>query len=200
MTEKHALTMVPINDIISRRWSPRAYDKDKQVSREQILALCEAARWSPNCFNDQPFRYIIANKFTNNEAWTKCFNTLLGFNKLWAVNAPVFFICLSHNNFRHNNALNDWAGYDSGAASQSICLQAVDLGLIAHQIAGFDAKLIKENFNIKDNLSLHSIIVVGYQAPVSVLPEELALREDNPRERLNLNELFFDGDLSKGII
>ncbi len=44
MQQKPAITQVKINDIIESRWSPRAFDSDKQ-SHDDLLALLEAAHW-----------------------------------------------------------------------------------------------------------------------------------------------------------
>ena len=59
MQTKTASTQVDVHDIISRRWSCRAFDANKKVSREQIVSLLEAARWAPSCFGDEPWRYIV---------------------------------------------------------------------------------------------------------------------------------------------
>ncbi len=200
MIRKDAETIVPINQVIARRFSTIAFDKDKEIKKEQIIALCEAARWSPNCFNDQPFRYIIANKFTNPKAWDSCFDAVLEGNKTWIINVPVLFICLANNTFRHNGKTNDWAKYDCGAASQNLCLQAVDMGLASHQIAGFNAEKLRNNFSIDEKYSIMSVIAIGYQADENILEAELLKRETLRRARLPLNEIFFDGDLSKGIV
>jgi Ca2+-transporting ATPase len=44
MTTKLAHTSVPIHDLLARRWSGRAYDRDKPVTRAQLTALLEAAQ------------------------------------------------------------------------------------------------------------------------------------------------------------
>ena len=54
MLEKPAVTSVALAEIIARRWSPRAIDPNQPVSREQLFALLEAARWAPSCFGDEP--------------------------------------------------------------------------------------------------------------------------------------------------
>jgi nitroreductase len=41
-----ASTQVAINQTIANRWSGRAFEAAKPVSKEQILSLCEAARWA----------------------------------------------------------------------------------------------------------------------------------------------------------
>jgi len=48
--------------------------------------------------------------------------------------------------FNHNGQPNRWAMYDTGAASVSLCLQAVVLGMCVHQMGGFDAEKAREVF------------------------------------------------------
>ena len=44
MSDKRATTLVPIHDLIARRWSGRAFDPGKSIHRAQILALLEAGK------------------------------------------------------------------------------------------------------------------------------------------------------------
>ncbi len=39
------------------RWSPRSFLPDP-ISEEDVATLFEAARWSPSCFNDQPWLFL----------------------------------------------------------------------------------------------------------------------------------------------
>ena len=48
-----------ILDLIKARWSPRAFSAEP-VAMPELLALCEAARYAPSCFNEQPWRFILA--------------------------------------------------------------------------------------------------------------------------------------------
>jgi nitroreductase len=48
MQERKAVTSVPIHDLLASRWSPRAYDAGKPVSRAQVTTLLEAGRWAPS--------------------------------------------------------------------------------------------------------------------------------------------------------
>ena len=69
MLAKPVISATPIHDLIAQRWSPRAFDADKPVSRGQVLALLEAARWAPSCFGDEPWRYIVWDKTRDPAAW-----------------------------------------------------------------------------------------------------------------------------------
>ncbi|MFY9565761.1 MAG: nitroreductase family protein, partial [Nitrososphaeraceae archaeon] len=58
---KMAKADYPISEIISRRWSARAFST-KHVEKSKLLSILEAARWAPSSRNEQPWRYIV---FTN---------------------------------------------------------------------------------------------------------------------------------------
>ena len=57
--EKPAQTDYPINELMLRRWSPRAFEENRPVEREKIMTALEAARWAPSCFNDQPRHFLV---------------------------------------------------------------------------------------------------------------------------------------------
>ena len=54
--EKPTDNQYPINELLEQRWSSLAF-ADRMVSSEVLLSLLEAARWSPSCFNAQPWSY-----------------------------------------------------------------------------------------------------------------------------------------------
>jgi Nitroreductase family len=50
---KMATVDYPINEIISRRWSTRAFST-KPVEKPKLLSILEVARWIPSSRNEQP--------------------------------------------------------------------------------------------------------------------------------------------------
>ena len=193
MTDKPALTSTPIHDLLARRWSGRAYDADKRVSREQLLALLEAARWAPSCFGDQPWRYLVWDRHRDPATWQKAFECLGAWNQNWVKNAPLLLLASSDSVFQKNAKPNRWGQYDTGAASENICLQAVALGLMAHQMGGFDADKTRQTFSIPDAYTPMAMIAVGYQGAPDMLDDELKQQELAARERRPLGERFFEG-------
>ena len=141
MLEKPAVTRPPIAELIARRWSPRAMDSTQPVSRDHLLALLEAARWAPSCFGDQPWRYLVWDRFRDPAGWQQAFECLAEGNQSWVQNAPVLLLAVAAPAFGHNGQPNRWAQYDTGAASENLCLQAAALGLVAHQMGGFNPEL-----------------------------------------------------------
>jgi nitroreductase len=197
---KPATTQQPIHEIIANRWSGRAYDASKPVSKEQIISLLEAARWAPSCFGDEPWRYVVCNKADNMQAWQAAFDCLVPGNQGWAVNAPVLLLICADTVFRANGKPNKWAPYDTGAATENLCLQAAASGLMAHQMGGFDADKARATFKVPERFQILPMVTVGYQAPVESLSDEVKERELATRNRQPLGELFFDGAWEKPII
>jgi len=199
MQQKPATTQVKIHDIIQARWSPRAFDPDRLVNHDDLLALLEAAHWAPSCFNDQPWRFVVCDKATDATGWQLAFSTLAEKNRRWAKNAPVLILSVAMENFNHNGQANRWAMYDTGAASVSLCLQATALGLCVHQMGGFDAEKAREVFNLPGDCRPMAMMAVGYQADVEVLDDDFKEAELAARSRAVLTERFYVGQWGKGI-
>jgi nitroreductase len=92
-----------------------------------------------------------------------------------------------------NSKPNRWGQYDTGAASENLCLQAVALGLMAHQMGGFDAERVQREFQIPARYTPMAMIAVGHPGAPEVLNDELKALELAARERSVLGERFFDG-------
>ena len=199
MQQKPAITRVKIHDIIQARWSPRAFDPDKPVSHDDLLSLLEAARWAPSCFNDQPWRFVVCDKATDETGWQHAFSILAEKNRRWAKNAPVLMLAVAMENFNHNGQANRWAMYDTGAASVSMCLQATALGLCVHQMGGFDAEKAREVFNLPGDCKPMAMMAVGYQAEANMLDDDFKEAELAARSRAALNEQFYAGQWGRGI-
>ena len=189
MLEKNAITATPIHDLLTRRWSPRAFDKSKAVSRAQVNALIEAARWAP--------RYLVWNRAEDEAGWQKAFAILAEGNRKWCENVPVLMLSCAGSVFSQTGKPNRFTQHDTGMASVSLSLQAVALGLAAHQMGGFDAEKARAAFSIPAEYTPMAMIAVGYQAEPSVLPDDVKVKELTPRKRRPIGECFFAGDWGK---
>ncbi|MEE9287341.1 MAG: nitroreductase family protein [Gammaproteobacteria bacterium] len=194
MFKKTAITQVPIADVIAHRWSGRAFDPGRSVGRAQLLALLEAARWAPSCFGDQPWRYIIFDKYSDEAGWTKALNCVTDGNQGWAKNAPLLMLAVADARFSRDGGSNRWGQYDTGAASENICLQATSMGLMVHQMGGFDADKAQAVFEVPEQYGCMAMIAIGYQLPLAAMPEEVRKRELAERGRRPLHQTFFEGE------
>lgn len=197
---KPAITQVPIDATIAARWSGRAYDAAKSVSQNQVIALLEAARWAPSCFGDQPWRFVVWDKNTDLTSWQQAIDCLVAGNQAWAKDAPVLLLVCADTLFSHNQQANRWAQYDTGAAAENLCLQASSMGLMAHQMGGFNADAARELFAVPAQYMPMAMISVGYPADIATLEGEVLNRETAERKRHSLNTLFFANSWGKPVV
>ena len=189
--EKPASTDHPIHDLLARRWSPRAF-ADRAMSPEQVNSLLEAARWAASCFNEQPWRFMVATREQEDE-----FAALLGClgekNQMWAKRASMLLISVAKTRFAHNDKPNRHALHDVGLAAAQLTMQATAMGLVVHQMAGFDADKARDVCGIPDGYEPVAAIAVGYVGDPEALPQALREREKAPRVRKSLSEIAFSG-------
>jgi len=171
---------------IKNRKSGRAY-LEKPVEEEKLHIILEAARWAPSSSNEQPWKYVVATK-DNPELYHKVFEALNEGNQIWVQKAPVIIVSMARKTFLKNGAPNKFALHDTGAANTLLALQSAAIGLMAHQMGGYDADKLRKGLNIPDDIELASVIAVGYPANPEELPENLRTRELAPRERYTQKE------------
>ncbi len=190
LMKKPAITEQPIHSILSDRWSSRAYDPDQLVSQESFLSLMEAARWSPSRMGDQPWQFITFHK-KDATSWTQALNCLSVGNQNWAMDASILILACARQSFSNNEKPNRWNQYDTGAACENICLQATSLGLVAHQMGGFDVEKSRQLFQIPGQYDLMSFIAIGYPLAVEKISAEALVKEKEARKRKHLREMFY---------
>lgn len=199
MEERKAITSVPIHDLLARRWSPRAFDANRPVTRKQLVTVLEAGRWAPSCNGDEPWRYLVWDRTRDPEGWQKAFDCLSDSNKKWVKNVPLLMLSCAGSIFGATGKPNRWTQHDTGAASVSMALQAVALGLIIHQMGGYDAEKARAAFAIPAEYTPMAMIALGYQAEPDILDEETKAKELRPRARKPVTERFFEGGWGKPV-
>src|SRR5258708_16095301 len=102
--EKPAPTDYPIEEILRRRWSLRAFS-DRNVEAVKLRSLFEAARWAPSSFNEQPWSFIVATKETPEEH-AQLLNCLMEKNQQWAPLPPLLLLSFRNLNFQKTGKPN----------------------------------------------------------------------------------------------
>lgn len=182
----------PVHELLARRASTRAYD-GRPLERHDLLSLLEAARWAPSSYNRQPWRFVVWDRYQDEQAFTRAFNTLVSSNQKWVANVPVL-IGVFADTEAEAGKLNHSAPYDTGAAAFSIVLQAQALGLSARQIGGFDHAVLRQAFDIPAGVHIQAFIAVGHLGRADQLSDELKVREASPRVRREVHEIAFAGN------
>ncbi|MBB4687675.1 nitroreductase family protein [Amycolatopsis jiangsuensis] len=185
---KPAETSVPVAPAIAERWSPRAFDETAAITDDQLTALLEAARWAPSFGNTQPARYLVGRR--GEPAFTRILATLNSGNQAWALRASALLVGVMVTTNEKGEV--PYAEYGLGLASENLVVQAVELGLAAHQMAGFSADAVRAEFALPADAVPRVAIAVGTPADASVLGDPKRVeRELAPRRRLPLAEFAF---------
>lgn len=182
-----------IHALLAGRRSLRAFDPARQIAPDELALLLEAARWAPSCVNEQPWRFLMWDRHADPAGWARAFACLSEGNRRWAGNAALLLLSVAVPRFAGNGNPNRFAQYDTGAAALAIGLQAVALGLAAHQMGGFDVELARTEFGIPADHTPLAMIAVGIPATPDTLPDDLRARETAARSRRPLHETFFRG-------
>jgi|YNPMSStandDraft_1061717.scaffolds.fasta_scaffold00702_2 nitroreductase len=181
---------------IFERYSPRAFDKSKQISDKDIKLILEAASWAPSSFNNQPWRFFVSDKRKNDNFYNEILSALNEFNQKWAVTAPILIVltCLKH--YEHNLKQNTTAMFELGLAVQNMIIKAMNVGIYSHIMGGFDKEKIRKVINADENLEVVAILALGYLGKIDDLPDEIKKAEiEKKRIRKNLNEIVFESSL-----
>jgi nitroreductase len=189
--EKPAQTDFPLFAPIAKRWSPIAFSS-RPLTGDDIGSLFEAARWAPSCFNEQPWYFFIARNDSPAE-FKRMLDCLLPGNQVWARNAPLLVLTLAKLAFERNGKPNRHAWHDVGLAVENLVLQATSMGLIVHQMAGFDAAKVINSYDVLPGVEPVTAIAVGYPGNAAMLPDDLRKREAVPRSRKPLDTFLFTG-------
>jgi nitroreductase len=186
--EKPASANHPLFDPIARRWSTRAFT-DRDVDRDTLASLFEAARWAPSSGNGQPWSYIVATK-DNPDEHERMASVLMPGNA-WARKAPVLAISIAL--LHRADKPNRTALHDLGLANENLVIQAVSMRLAVHMMAGFHVQKAHEVFEIPENHDPHAMMAIGYPGDPESLPEDLRAKDLAPRQRKPIRDFVFSG-------
>ena len=180
----------PIEEIIKRRWSPRAFS-DRMVERQMLQSLFEAARWAASSFNEQPWSFIVATK-EKPEEYAALLSCLTERNQQWARLAPVLMVSVAKLNFEKNGKPNRHAFHDVGMAVANMIVEATARGLYVHQMAGFSPNKVREDYGVPQGFEPVAAIALGYPDDPNVLPESFRQQEVGPRQRKPIDSFVFE--------
>jgi len=149
-----------LSEAIKGRRSIRAF-KQKDVPKETVEKLIDAARHAPSAGNIQPWEFVIVRKL---EVKRKLARAAL--NQAFVEEAPVVIVVCA-------NEMRSSMGYgyrgktlyciqDTAAATQNILLTAYSLGLGACWIGAFNENETKQALNAPESIRPVAIVPVGY--------------------------------------
>lgn len=149
-------------ELAKQRHSTRKY-QEKNVEREKIDLILEAARIAPSAHNYQAFKLIVVQQQAGLDKIAKAGNIY---------GAPLAIIVCEDKKSAWINPFNDrqLVSHDSIIATDHMMLEATELGLDSVWVCWFDPAIIKQEFNLPDNLEAINILAIGYGDKNAVSP------------------------------
>ena len=175
------------------RWSPYAFDSERDVAEEDLRAVFEAARWAMSSYNEQPWRYVVGVRGRSDEVRERVLSSIVEGNTPWARFAPVLALGLYRPDFTKNGKPNAAARHDLGAASAILTVEAAARGIMVHQMIGIDPERAREAFELPDSVVPLTALAIGYHGENPELDASYAGRDDRERTRKGLDEIVIAG-------
>jgi nitroreductase len=170
---------------IEARRAKRALS-EQAIPRKTAETLLRAAHLAPSCFNSQPWRLIAVD---DPETLTAIKHAMPGAN-YWAKPSPLIVAVVSRRDL--DCTLSDQRDYylfGCGMAVGNLMIQATEMGLVAHPIAGYRPVAVKEVLQIPEDYVLITLVIVGHSGDVSALSDKHREIELGPRERKPLDAI-----------
>lgn len=182
---------------LKNRKSPLVF-AERDVEKEKLDALVEAARWAPSCSNNQSWNYVFVYK---DDPTRQAFEEALAVGNGWARKAP-YLVAVSANPEEDckNNGLPYYA-YNAGLSVMSLVVEAEHQGLRVHQMAGWNESKVKKALGSPERHRVVVLFALGYEGDVKRVWDKLEQRIKDrlaePRKRKPVNENFFLGVFGK---
>ncbi|UPK72585.1 nitroreductase family protein [Chitinophaga filiformis] len=177
---KIANTKNEVLDLIKKRWSPRSFS-NKDLATATVETILEAGTWAPSANNSQPWRFIYALRGT--PGFDKLLSTLAAGNVPWAKNAAALVAAIGIRELPDTQQKNHYYMHDIGMATSFMLLQALDMDVYGHVMAGFNKQHAAELLGLSANEEAVSMLALGYIDSAEKLDEPYKTRELTPRSR-----------------
>jgi nitroreductase len=185
-----------VSEAIHRRRALRVFDP-RPVEEREIWAMAEAMRLAPSCNNHQPWRAIFCQGEVLHQV-REC----LPKGNVWATRAPLIIVIAAKpsDDCRLNEG-RDYYQFGCGLAVGELLLQATELGLIAHPIAGFDPVKVREVLGIPSDYVIITLVICGYPGEDdSLLSEKQKAQQRERGERKPIGENFYRDGWGKPLV
>lgn len=188
---KQARADHPVHELIAARWSPYSF-ADREVSDADLRSLLEAARWAPSSYNEQPWRYMVAQR-SDGDAFEGMLSCLVEPNRAWAQHASALLIGVASLHFSRNDKPNAAALHDLGLAAAHLTFEATARGIDVHQMIGILPDRARELYGIPAGYEAVTALAIGYAGERAGIDSALRDRDQSERNRRPLAEFVFAG-------
>jgi nitroreductase len=179
-----------VREAIELRRAYRSLDP-VEITDELIKDLAKSASLAPSCFNYQPWKFV----FVRDPAVLEEMHATLSRTNAWVRSASMIIAVFSREDDDCKVRGRVYNNFDTGMATAFLILRATELGLVAHPIAGFREKRVKEILGIPEEMQVITLVNVGRHTETlnENLTEEQKLTEKKRPERRPFEKFaFFD--------
>jgi nitroreductase len=161
-------------DVLQGRRSIRRYQK-KELSKEQVQSLIDAAEAAPSAGNLQARRYVVV---TNPQMQKALSIAAYGQNQVETA-AALVVVCadVNRSSQRYGDRGSLYSIQDATAATMCLLLAAFDQGLGACWTGAFDDQIVREALDMEDRVLPVAIISLGWPAEAPLPPAHRGLSE-----------------------
>jgi nitroreductase len=178
-----------VKEAVQRRRAVRVFDP-RPVEEDKVRSLVEAMRLAPSCNNHQPWKLVMCSGSVLHKV-KEC----LSRGNAWATAAPLIMVLAAKpsEDCRLSEG-RDYYQFGCGMAVGEMLLQATELGLIAHPIAGFDPVMARVVLNIPADYVVITFIICGYPGEDDALlsDKQKAQQLSRPERRPVGHNFFVD--------
>ena len=160
-------------DAIKGRRSVRSYT-DKEIPREQLEKIMDAATWSPSGGNEQPWEFIVVENKDDIKK-VKTFSPGIFGNP-----AAIIIVC---RDLKRAYEVCGELGRDTlsmmdiSMASQNIMLAGYELGIGSCAVRSFGISAIKRLYDLPDHIYPELLITLGYPEKIPEPPKRREISE-----------------------
>jgi nitroreductase len=177
-----------VSEVINQR---RAYRSlaPVEITEELIRDLVHHAQLAPTCFNNQPARFVFVYEPKRLEMLKPAFSA----GNEWCYAGSMVVAVFSKKEMDCIIREREYYLFDTGMQVAFLILRATELGLVAHPIAGYSPKKVREVLEIPEEFNVITLIIVGKHSELisPVLSDKQVEAEHNRPERLPMERVMF---------
>jgi nitroreductase len=166
------------DDVLKERKCVRDYNANKKVNFDDLMTVCEAARYSPMAGNIYSVRLVIVS---DKDKKQEIAQAALEQEFIGDANY-VIVVCSDKSNLvrSYGKEAEMYARQQAGAAIENMLLTATDLGLAVCWVGAFEEKMLKRVLAIPEHIQIEAII-----------PLAIALKKEESKRKPVLKAIAF---------
>jgi nitroreductase len=176
-------------EAIRKRKSLKNCCSGREIEREKLEQILDAARLAPSAMNKQPWRFVVVQGKENVERVADRAFSRFGRSNLVVKEANVLIFAFANH---EENVMPDGAFFyptDVGLAFENLLLAATDLGLVTHPMTAADQPELKKVLGVPEEERFIIATPLAYPAQGSY--DEAAKERRASSTRKSLSEIVY---------